>query len=59
METWLRYRSKHLGPDHLIFKDEVGSNTLQAKDGQVGGQTYLCSVDGRPQNQAATKDAKL
>jgi hypothetical protein len=48
-----------LGPDHLIFKDEVGSNTLQAKDGQVGGQTYLCSVDGRPQNQAATKDAKL
>jgi hypothetical protein len=44
-------------PDHLIFIDEVGSNTLQAKDGQVGGQTYLCSVDGRPQNRAATKDA--
>jgi len=44
-------------PDHLIFVDEVGSNTSQAKDGQVGGQTYLCSVDGRPQNRAATKDA--
>ena len=44
-------------PDHLIFVDEVNSNTLQAKDGQVGGQTYLFSVDGRPQNRAATKVA--
>jgi hypothetical protein len=44
-------------PDHLIFVNEVGSNTLQAKDGQVGGQTYLLSVDSRPQNRAATKDA--
>jgi hypothetical protein len=43
--------------DHLIFVDEVGSNTSQAKDGQVGGQTYLCSAEGRPQQRAATKDA--
>jgi hypothetical protein len=33
-------------PDHLIFVDEVGSNASQTKDGQVGGQTYLCMVDG-------------
>jgi hypothetical protein len=32
--------------EHLIFVDEVGSNTSQAKDGQVGGHTYLCSVEG-------------
>jgi hypothetical protein len=36
--------------------DEVGSNTSQTKDGQVGGQTHLCTVDGRPQNRAARKD---
>jgi len=36
-------------PDWLLFVDEVGSNTSQAKDGNVGGQLYLCSVDGRPQ----------
>jgi hypothetical protein len=44
-------------PDWLLFVDEVGSNTSQAKDGNVGGQFYLCSVDGRPQQCAATKDA--
>ena len=41
-------------PNHLIFVDEVGS-TPQAKDGQVGGQTHLWSIDERPQNWAATK----
>jgi hypothetical protein len=40
-----------------LFVDECGSNTSQAKDGQVGGQMYLCSIDGRPQQRAATKDA--
>jgi len=50
-----RYELIH--PDHFIFVDEVGNNTSQAKDGQVGGQTYLCSKDGRPQQRAATKDA--
>ena len=44
-------------PDWLLFVDEVGSNTSQAKDGNVGGQLYLCTVDGRPQQRAATKDA--
>jgi hypothetical protein len=44
-------------PDHLIFVDEVGSNTSQTKDGNVGGQTFLCTADGRPQSRAATKDA--
>jgi len=44
-------------PSWLVFVDEVGSNTSQAKDGAVGGQTYLCSKDGRPQQRAATKDA--
>jgi hypothetical protein len=28
-------------PDWLIFVDEVGSNTSQTKDGQVGGQKFL------------------
>ena len=32
--------------DHLIFVDEVDSNTSQTKGGQVGGQTYLCTVEG-------------
>jgi hypothetical protein len=43
-------------PEWLVFVDEVGSNTSQAKDGAVGGQTYLCTKDGRPQQRAATKD---
>jgi hypothetical protein len=43
-------------PEWLVFVDEVGSNTSQAKDGAVGGQTYLCTRDGRPQQRAATKD---
>jgi hypothetical protein len=43
--------------DHLIFVDKVGSNTSQTKDGNVGGQTFLCTADGRPQSRAATKDA--
>jgi hypothetical protein len=28
-------------PEWVLFIDECGSNTLQTKDGQVGGQTYL------------------
>jgi hypothetical protein len=43
--------------DWLLFIDECGSNTLQTKDGQVGGQRFLCSIDGRPQQCATTKDA--
>jgi hypothetical protein len=41
----------------LVFVDEVGSNTPQTKDGNVGGQIYLCTKDGHPQNCATTKDA--
>jgi hypothetical protein len=37
-------------PDWLVFVDDVGNNTSQAKDGNVGGQTFLCGKDGRPQN---------
>jgi hypothetical protein len=36
-------------PEWLVFVDEVGSNTSQTKDGHVGGETYLCAADGRPQ----------
>jgi len=48
---------KLIHPEWLVFIDEVGSNTSQSKDGAIGGQTYLCTKDGRPQNRAATKDA--
>jgi hypothetical protein len=44
-------------PDWVLFVDECGANTSQTKDGQVGGQKYLCSAHRRPQNRAATKDA--
>ena len=46
-------------PELLLFVDEVGSNTCQTKDGQVGGETYLCNVDGRPQQKAATMDCRF
>jgi hypothetical protein len=43
----------------LVFVNEVDFNISQAKDGNVGGQTYLCTKDDCPQNWAATKDACL
>jgi hypothetical protein len=43
-------------PDKLLFVDEVGSNTSQVKDGNVGGEKYLCIKGGRPQQRSATKD---
>jgi len=46
-----------INPDWVLFVDECGSNTSQAKDGQVGGQLYLCASDRRPQQRASTKDA--
>jgi hypothetical protein len=49
------YELIHL--DWLLFVDECRSNTSQTKDGQVSGQRILCSVDRRPQQRAATKDA--
>jgi len=44
-------------PEWLVFVDEAGSNTSQTKDGNVGGQTYLCTKEVRTQQRAATKDA--
>ncbi len=44
-------------PDWLVFVDEVGSNNLQTKDSNVGGETYLCLKEGIPQSYAETKDA--
>ena len=44
-------------PDKLLFVDEVGSNTSQSKDGNVGGQKFMCEKNGRPQQRSATKDA--
>jgi hypothetical protein len=44
-------------PEWVLFVDECRSNILQTKDGKVGGQTYLCSRAGQPQQRSATKDA--
>jgi len=43
--------------DKLLFVDEVGSNTSQTKDGNIGGQKLLCGKEQRPQQRSATKDA--
>ena len=37
----------------------MASNTSQAKDGKVGGEIFLCTKEGRPQQCAATKDANF
>lgn len=52
-------RTKYLmqRPDRLVFVDEVGSNTSTTKDGNVGGEKYLCAANSRPQACAATKDS--
>ena len=39
-------------PDKLIFVDEVGSNTSTTKDGNVGGEKFLCPASARPQIRA-------
>ena len=44
-------------PDKLLFVDEVGSNTSTTKDGNVGGEKFLCEKGARPQIKAAMKDA--
>jgi hypothetical protein len=36
-------------PEWVLFVDECGSNTPQTNDTQVGGQMFLCSANGRPQ----------
>jgi hypothetical protein len=42
----LKSRFELIHPDWLIFVDEVGFNTSQTKDGQVGGEKFLCTADG-------------
>ena len=44
-------------PDRLLFVDEVGSNTSQTKDGNVGGELFLCGKGERLQQRLAHKDA--
>jgi hypothetical protein len=46
-----------LRPDKLLFVDEVGSNTSQTKDGNIGGEKFVCGKEQRPQQRSATKDA--
>jgi hypothetical protein len=35
-------------PDELLLVDEVGSNTSQEKDGNIGGEIFLCLNGGKP-----------
>ncbi len=44
-------------PDKLVFVDKVGSNTSTTKDGNVGGEKFLCQANARPQVKAATADS--
>ena len=53
----LATRYKVVRPDRLLFVDEVGSNTSQTKDGNVGGEKFLCEALQRPHTRAATKDS--
>jgi len=44
-------------PDHLIMVDEVGSNTNQKHDGNVGGEKLLKPKGGKAQKVTATTDS--
>jgi hypothetical protein len=47
-------------PDLLLFVDEVGSNTSQTKDGQVGKNLCAMSMDGPSRRQQLrTADSPL
>jgi hypothetical protein len=50
-----KYVMQH--PDKLIFVDEISSDTSTTKDGNVGGEKFLCEVNAQPQMRAATKDS--
>ena len=43
-------------PHKLLFVDEVGSNSSQAKDGSCGGEKFLVPNKLRPQIKSACKD---
>ncbi len=44
-------------PDRMLFVEKVGSNTSQTKDGNVGGELFLCGEGEQPQQRSAHKDA--
>jgi hypothetical protein len=44
-------------PDKMLFVDEVGFNTSTTKDGNVGGEQFLCHISAQPQIRAETKDS--
>jgi len=46
-----------LYPEKLLFADEVGKNTSQANDGNVGGEKSLCFAGGQPQQRANMNNA--
>ena len=51
-----KYMLKH--PGKLLFLDEVGSNTSQAKGGQIGGEKlFTVGSESRPQTRSTQKDA--
>ncbi|KAL3773882.1 hypothetical protein ACHAWO_007202 [Cyclotella atomus] len=39
-------------PDYILFADEVGCNTSQKDDGNVGGKKMLCEPKNRPRETA-------
>jgi hypothetical protein len=43
-------------PDYILFANEVGCNTSQKDDGNVGGKKMLCEPKNRPRETASTKD---
>ena len=43
-------------PDYCIVLDEVGGNTNQKGDGNVGGELMLCERGKTPQKKISTKD---
>lgn len=48
-----------LHPKKLLFVDEVGNNTNQVNDGNVGGEKFLCFASGQPQHRANMKDSRF
>ena len=43
-------------PDWVLLMDEVGGNTNQKGDGQVGGELQMCERGTVPQRKINTKD---
>ena len=46
-------------PEWILFADESGFNTLQKKDGHVGGQKFVVERGTTPQIMALTTDHKF